>query len=61
MINALIHTKLITYFPITHRYQVLAVATDARSKEETINIRSGKRVVVRMWMQTILLTREHFV
>lgn len=29
------------------RYQVLAVATDAKTKEESQNIKSGKRVTVR--------------
>lgn len=30
------------------RYQVLAVATDAKTKEESQNIKSGKRVTVRL-------------
>lgn len=29
-----------------YRYQVLAVATEAKTKEESQNIKSGKRVVV---------------
>ena len=28
------------------RYQVLAVATDAKTKEESQNLKSGKKVVV---------------
>ena len=35
----------LVYF--TSRYQVLAVATDAKNKEESQNIKSGKKVTVR--------------
>ena len=43
------------------RYQVLAVATDAKSKEETLNIRSGKRVAVSgLWHYDTALNVNYF-
>ena len=44
--------------PPTVRYQVLAVASETKTKEESQNIKTGKRVAVSMTWYVGLLTRS---